>query len=86
MKLKAQVKNITNNATHFVGDLSSTGTTIIPPPVRISIEGEGSSFYLFRYDEGGKCTADTWHKSVEDAQRQANFEYGTCDSDWEETA
>ena len=37
-------------------------------------EGE-AGYYLFSCDTRWQSVTDTWHKTIEDAQRQAEFEY-----------
>ena len=34
-----------------------------------------AGIYLFYLDQAGQLVTDTWHLSVEDAQRQGEFEY-----------
>jgi len=50
----------------------------------LSIVKEDDGFFLLRMDELGSCISDTWHFSLEDAKRQAAFEFAIDDSDWEE--
>jgi len=48
----------------------------------IEIVPQDSGYYLFRLDINGECVADTWHATEEHAKRQAEFEFGTIESDW----
>jgi hypothetical protein len=40
------------------------------------------SFYLFGCDENWVSLSETWHESLEDAKRQAEFEYVGTSSTW----
>jgi hypothetical protein len=44
-------------------------------------EGE-DSFYLFGCDEKWQSVTDTWHETLEDAKRQAEFEYEGVSATW----
>ena len=37
---------------------------------------------LPRYGAGGACVGDTWHTNIDDAKRQALYEYGEFVGDW----
>ena len=39
-------------------------------------------YYLFGCDENWSVLTDAWHKSPEDAQRQADFECPGCEGQW----
>lgn len=41
----------------------------------ITIEGKPEGAFLFRFASDGTCVGDTWHMNVDDAKRQAAFEY-----------
>lgn len=45
-------------------------------------EGE-NSFYLFGCDEDWQSITDTWHKTLEDAKDQAEFEYAGVSKVWQ---
>jgi hypothetical protein len=54
-------------------------------PARVLvIKEDNGSFLLFRYDEAGNFAGDTWHRNLEDAKHQVEFEYGPLVTDWEE--
>jgi hypothetical protein len=55
-----------------------------PPFVALEICLEGSGYYLMYCTETGLGT-DGWHQSLEDAKRQAEFEFGVTDDAWIET-
>jgi hypothetical protein len=44
----------------------------------------GESVYLFSCDEGWMPFADTWHATVEEARRQAEFEYEGVSQTWQQ--
>ena len=45
-------------------------------------EGD-TGFYLFGCDENWKTITDTWHRSLEEAKDQAEFEYEGISSTWQ---
>ena len=68
----------TGNTTHY------DGNKILPQPFALNIvkyDGD-SGFYLFYLDESGKEQTDTYHESIEDAFKQAEFEFGVKKEDW----
>ena len=71
----------TGNTTHWL--VGPGGREPFPPFTRLEIcqyEGD-DGYYLLYYPEKGSGT-DTWHKSVEDAMHQAEFEFNVSASDW----
>ena len=44
-------------------------------------DGE-ENVYLFGCDEQWSCLTDTWHETIEDAMRQAEFEYEGSSATW----
>jgi hypothetical protein len=69
-----------------VGHFDPLGIPIIDRetecPQSLSILSSENGFFLFRLDEHGECIADTWHNSVEEAQRQAEFEFEIDQTGW----
>jgi len=57
-------------------------------PARLVIDDHGpvQGVFLFRFDDGGTCFADTWHRTVDEAHAQAEREYGVAPSEWSEVA
>lgn len=57
---------------------------LLPPPaaLRIAQYPDDPGFYLLYLDAGGEQQTDTWHESLEAAQRQAEFEFGVTSGDW----
>jgi hypothetical protein len=49
-------------------------------------EPSGDGFYLFYCNEHWEPLTDTWHQSLEDAMRQAEFEYSGVAGTWERAA
>ena len=39
-------------------------------------------FYLYYFDSSDKELTDTYHSTIEQAQKQASFEFGVEESDW----
>jgi hypothetical protein len=42
-----------------------------------------SGALLYRFDSKGECVGDTWHRSVEDAKKDAAGEYEGLVQDWQ---
>lgn len=40
-------------------------------------------FYLFGCDENWNVVTDTWHETIEDAKKQAEFEYEGISNTWQ---
>ena len=68
----------TGNTTHYAGGV------LLPAPhsLRIVKLEPGFGFYLFHYDPHGEEMTDTFHDTVKDAMRQAQWEFGIAASDW----
>jgi hypothetical protein len=64
-----------------VGDLLREEMTW-PRVVVASQQADG--VFLYRYGAEGDFAGDTWHQSLEDAHRQAEFEYGPALGGWYE--
>lgn len=49
-----------------------------PDPDYVEIVEEGNGYYLFHYLDSRPeaCISDSWFESMEQAQRQAEFEFG----------
>ena len=56
----------------------------LPWPRVLVIEKKPDGIFLFRLTEDGTCVGDTWHMSPEEAQAQAEAEYGTHLSGWKD--
>jgi hypothetical protein len=55
----------------------------IGPTMGLAVCGRpGEGFYLFRCDRDWRPLADTWHATVDEAMRQAEFEYEGVAATW----
>jgi hypothetical protein len=85
MRLRATVKASTGNTRHTVGEFVSgkpVPVKTLPVPARVEISEEAGAFYLLHFDAQGTCFADTWHQTLEEAKRQAEFEFGISAGEW----
>ncbi|MEZ5974460.1 MAG: hypothetical protein R3F33_11735 [Planctomycetota bacterium] len=48
----------------------------------LEIVEQDGAFFLLRIDADGRCLADTWHLTQEEAVEQAEFEYGVARDEW----
>lgn len=48
----------------------------------VRLEPCDNAYYLFRLDAEGHIVADTWHQSIQEAKKQAQFEYEIQEGDW----
>lgn len=88
MRLRALVREVTGNARHYYGTILDdrvvpASPVPIPHYVEIADDG-GGSFLLLYFDEEGNELTDTWHETVDDAKRQAEFEFCIGDNDWQD--
>jgi hypothetical protein len=63
----------TGNTRHVVGG------ELMAPPTALEIVSGGpgeAGYFLVYLDATGQAMTDTWHASLEDAQAQAEFEFG----------
>jgi hypothetical protein len=68
----------TGKTRHFVGGAPWEGTR----GLRIVRFESEAGFYLLYLDESGREVTDTWHQSLSDAMKQANFEFSVEPDDW----
>jgi hypothetical protein len=54
----------------------------MPSAVVVLIEPKPSGIFLVRFAADGQVVGDTWHRTIEDAQEQATFEFGSLLSNW----
>ena len=87
MRLRAKVVRVTGRTRHHIGTVVD-GLPLplreIPPPTLVEILEEESSYLLLGCDESGASLCDSWFASVEEAKRQANFEYDVAEESWVE--
>jgi hypothetical protein len=86
-RLIADVKTVTGKTEHLLGAAHEDGRLVgverIPAPAYVVIsEDKDGSFYLFHYNSQNDCIADSWFQSLEQAKRQAKFEFDLDDGDW----
>jgi len=60
-----------------------TSVEIIRPTFLI-IKALSDGFFLHYYSSKGDPLSDTWHRSLDDAKHQAEFEFGTFITEWRE--
>jgi hypothetical protein len=54
----------------------------VPSALAIAQLAGDPGFYLYYFDSNGKELTDTYHLTIEQAQKQASFEFGVEESDW----
>jgi len=54
----------------------------LPPAWALLIHERPSGVFLIRYSREGKVVGDTWHRSVQEAKEQADFEFEGKLSNW----
>lgn len=62
------------------GDGAASDVTL---PAWLEISEEYDAFFLLYYQSDGTLMADGWHVSLEHAKRQAAFELGISDDQWQ---
>ena len=75
-------KNVTLKVRHAEGYPQEIGKTL-PIPQVLVINKLEESFFLNRYTSDGQYSGDTWHKSLNEAQQQAKYEYDLDLDEWE---
>lgn len=73
--------SISTQTIHFIGPPSELrnkreGPDPLPYPRFLLFEERVSGVFLFRFTRDRQYAGDTWHKGIEDAKRQAEYEYG----------
>jgi len=63
-------------------DKAGSPRRTLPAARFLTIELTDEGFFLFRFAEDGASAGDTWHRSVEEAKDQANYEYGSALGGW----
>ncbi|NMO19720.1 hypothetical protein HPC49_35280 [Pyxidicoccus fallax] len=48
----------------------------------LEISDEDGAFYLFSFDAAGRCLGDSWHRTLDEAMRQAQFQFGVPPAAW----
>lgn len=87
MKLRARVREILEPPANYIGtmvDGEPTPVERLPNPDWLEISEEDSSFFLYYLNAELQCFADTWHQTLESAQREAKIGFGIEPGDWSE--
>ena len=80
-RLRARVRTRTGHTTHY--HLKEEGTArLAPKPYWVEIEESPNGVYLVHLSEAGDELADTWHRTKEEAKRQAHHEFAIEEEDW----
>ncbi len=87
MRFRAEVKRVTGGTTHYEGSIKEGAIRArrFPAPSFVEIierEEQDGGFLLLYLDSEGRCMTDTWHRTVEDAQGQAKYEFDIEEKDW----
>jgi hypothetical protein len=85
MTLRAVVKGSTGKTKHTVGEFvegKPVAVKSLPVPAWVEISAEDGAFYLLHFNANGTCVADTWHQTLDEAKRQAEFEFGITPDEW----
>ena len=85
MRLRANVTNSTGKTRHSIGTLVDdvpAPVEDLPTPEWVEISKEDGAYYLFHLDAEGVCFADTWHATLDEAKKQASFEFGIKPEAW----
>ena len=86
MMLQAKVQSITGNTQHYIGTIAGgrvVRQTRIDDPEYVQISEGDNGYYLLRFNSDNVCLADSWFETLEEAKRQAEFEYAISESHWE---
>ena len=70
---------------HFRGvpeDMAGAGMEPMPHPDVVLLEGHPDGPMMYRYTAQGEFGGDTWHETLDDAKKQAMFEYGDALGEW----
>jgi hypothetical protein len=89
MRLRAKVGGAKGKTRHYLGALvdgQPAPVAELPITAWVEISAEDGAFYLFRLDAEEVCFADTWHQTLEEAKRQAAFEFGIAPGEWTDVA
>ena len=87
MRLRAKVIKALGESTNYLGTIESGDAVPVqqlPSPTWLEISEEEGAFFLLYIDESGECFADTWHRTLESAQREAMLGFGITHGEWVE--
>lgn len=87
MRLRAKVTKAYGPSTNYLGTIEEDKLVRVeqlPIPAWLEIsEGDDSCFLLY-LDDKGECFADSWHQTLESAQREALLGFGIAAEEWRE--
>jgi adenosylmethionine---8-amino-7-oxononanoate aminotransferase len=87
MQLRADVKGSTGKTKHSIAGIVD-GLPMALAPVGttawLEISEDEGGFFLFHFDAMGGCIADTWHLTLDEAKKQAEFEFGILKDEWKQ--
>jgi hypothetical protein len=64
---------------------TSNGRLLDPPKaLAIAQFPKDPGFYLYYLDSNGKEQTDTYHSTIEQAKKQATYEFGVEEADWKQ--
>ena len=55
-----------------------------PTPSFVAIVGQPENYFLMRFTKAWEFITDTWHRSLDEARHQAEFEYAGVSATWSE--
>lgn len=87
MRLRAKVTKAYGPSTNYLGTIEEDKLVRVeqlPNPAWLEISEEGGSFFLLYLDDKCECFADTWHQTLESAQREALLSFGITAGEWQE--
>ncbi len=85
MRIKAYIFRSTEVTKHYKSSIENgkiEANEEVSSPKWIEISEEEDGVYLYHFSSGNNCIADTWHESIEDAKKQAMFEFGVAEEQW----
>jgi hypothetical protein len=79
LRLDPQRHPATGNTRHYIGgNLWEGGFSAL----EIVQYEDDDAYYLLYLDADGEPVTDTWHRSLEDALHQAEFEFSVTPEEW----
>jgi hypothetical protein len=86
--IKSRVRQTNSTVRHFVSGVTESGRIApiyeIPEAQFIAITPGDGGFYLFRLSSDNELLGDMWFPTLEEAFRQAEFEFDVGQECWEE--
>ena len=85
MRLRATVTKASGESTNYLATIEEQKPVPVqqlPNPTWLEISEEGGAFFLLYMNENGECFADTWHQTLESAQREAMVGFGVKPEAW----